>query len=129
MSLTTIRPTVVINKASMATSITSLPTVLQSITLVAYSITWSGTDVTGALSVQLSNDYALNPNGTVENVGTWSTMALSLSGVSVSSIPITDNTGNGFIDIEGTAAYAIRLVYTPSAGTGLMSAVINGKVS
>ncbi len=32
--------------------------------------------------------------------------------------PIMGNTGNGFIDILGTGAYAVRLMYVATSGTG-----------
>jgi hypothetical protein len=116
----------------MATSITSEVTILQSLTKPSYSVTWAGTNPSGTLEVQASDDYALSANGqTVANAGTWNTMPLVLNGVSVTSIPISGNTGNGMIDIESLSAYAVRLVYTPgdAPGTGVMSAIINAKVA
>ena len=114
---------------SMAASIISAPTLLQSISQVCYSVNWTGTSPVGTISVQASNDYSLNPNGTVENPGTWSTMVLQYNGTAVTTIPISGNTGNGLIDITDTAAYAIRLVYTFTSGTGTMTATVSGKVA
>ena len=127
---TTLRPQVVIAAGDMsAASITSAPTILQSLTIPNYSVVWSGTTPIGTLAVQASDDYALNPDGTVQNAGTWNTLPLSLAGSSVTSIPVTGNTGNGMIDIYGLGAYAIRLVYTKTSGTGTLTAKINGKVA
>ena len=117
------------NSGSMAANITSAPTVLQSISQVSYSVSWTGTTPVGALSVQVSNDYSINPNGTVNNAGTWNTMTLQYNGSAVTTIPVTGNSGSGLIDITDTAAYAIRLVYTATSGTGSLVAIINGKVS
>ncbi len=116
------------NSASMAANITSAVTILQSLTLVNYAVSWTGSTPIGTLAVEASTDYAAN--GTiVTNAGTWNPLPLDLAGASVTSIPITGNTGHGMIDIDGLAAYAIRLVYTAGSGTGTLSATINGKVA
>jgi hypothetical protein len=112
----------------MAANITSAPTVLQSLSTCSYSASWSGTSPVGTLSIQLSNDFALNPNGTVQNAGTWTTGELSVAGTPASSIPVTGNTGTALIDPIQTSAYAIRLVYTAASGTGTLQAVFMGKV-
>ena len=126
---TSLRPVTVINGASMASNITSSPTILQSISGVSYALSWTGSSPVGTASVQVSNDYALNPNGGVENAGTWTTITLMVSGSPATTVPISGNTGNGFIDVDKTMAYAIRLIYTAGSGSGSLTAVINGKVS
>ncbi len=126
---TALRPQVVINAQSMATSITSDPTILQSLSCGSYSISWSGTSPVGTLVLQVSDDYKLNPKGAVENAGTWNTAPVSVDGSTETSMPVTGNTGTGFIDILGTGAYAIRLVYTATSGSGTLTAVVNGKVT
>lgn len=98
----------------------SLPTILQSLTRVAYSFNWSGTSPVGTVNFQFSNDYALNANGTVQNAGTWTT--------GPGTFALTGNAGNGFIDIV-TGAYAIRCVYTKTSGTGNLTSYVNAKVS
>jgi hypothetical protein len=113
----------------MAANITSSVTVLQSITGVSYALSWAGTSPVGTVSVQVSNDYSLEPTGAVNNSGTWTTVELNVAGVPSTTIAITGNTGTVFIDIERIMAYAIRLIYTAGSGTGTLQAVINGKVS
>lgn len=125
---TNLRPYVVINGASMAGNLTSIPTIMQSLTGVSYAVSWTGTSPVGTLSVQVSNDYSLNQNGSVNNTGTWTTLELDLAGTPATTIPVSGNTGNGFIDIDITMAYAIRLIYTAGSGTGSLTAIINGKV-
>ena len=125
---TNLRPQIVINAGSMAGNLTSSPTILQSLTRVAYSIVWSGTSPVGTLSIQGSGDYSVDSTGTVLNAGTWTTMTFYVNGAAATSAPVTGNTGNGIIDIS-TAVYAIRLVYTRASGTGTMTATINAKVS
>lgn len=128
-SRTTLRPHIVSDAASMAADITSDVTILQSLTSCSYQVSWTGTSPVGELFVQVSNDYELGPGGNVVNSGTWSNMTLSVNGSPEASIAISGNSGNGFIDIEKTAAYAIRLFYDRTSGTGSFTATIVGKVS
>lgn len=102
---------------------------MQSLTKISYGLSWSGTSPVGTVSIQVSNDYALDPNGGVENAGTWNTASLNYNGAVVTTIPISGNTGNGFIDVLETAGYAIRLIYTSASGTGSLTATVVGKVS
>ncbi|MES2347881.1 MAG: hypothetical protein V4641_09970 [Pseudomonadota bacterium] len=126
---TTLRPNTVISAGDMsAATVTSTATILQSITSLNYAVTWSGTTPIGVLAVQASDDYKAD-GGTVLNAGTWNVVPLNLAGASVTSIPITGNTGNGMIDIDGIAAYAVRLLYTKTSGVGTLVAVVTGKVS
>lgn len=126
---TTLRPHLVINARSMATSLTSEATILQSLTKVSYAFSWSGSTPVGTVSLQVSNDYALDPGGKVKNAGTWTTLPLSDdTGAIVTSLPVAGNTGTIFIEAE-TSAYACRVIYTRGSGTGTMSATVSGKVS
>lgn len=125
---TTLRPQVVINAGDMSGNLTSAVTVLQSLTMANYSLSWSGTAPVGTVAVQASNDYQAN-GSVVLNAGTWNTLPLDLAGASVTSIPLTGNTGNGMIDIDGLSAYAIRLVYTFTSGVGALTVIFTGKVS
>lgn len=123
------RPQTVINAGAMVGNLTSLPTVLQSLTSASYALSWTGTAPIGTASIQFSNDYSLNPNGTVNNAGTWNTATISVSGSPTTTLAITGNTGSAFIDIDKTAAYAVRLIYAAGSGTGSLTAIFNGKVS
>lgn len=126
---TNLRPQVVISAASMAGNLTSTPTVLQGLSLVSYAISWAASTAVGSISVQVSNDYALASDGAGANAGTWSSMTFQYSGALVSQVPVTGASGNGFVDITKTAAYACRLIYTATSGTGTLTATISGKVS
>lgn len=112
-----------------STTVTSQATVLQSLTKYSYEVSWTGSTPVGTLALQVSNSYALAPDGTTSAAGTWMTVPVEVSGVEVTSIPVSGNTGNGFIDVDVHAAYATRLVYTKGSGTGTLTAIINGKVS
>lgn len=126
---TTIRPQSVVTNGNMASNITSAPTILQSLTKASYAISWTGTSPVGTVSVQGSNDYSLNQDGSVHNTGTWNTLTLSVSGSPATTIAISGNTGNGAIDVLETALYAIRLIYTAGSGTGTLNVIVNAKVS
>lgn len=75
------------------------------------------------MSVEISNTYSLNMDGTVRDAGNWTTLTLS------STPSVSGNTGHGFIDVDATGAYAMRLIYTRTSGTGTMNATINAKVA
>lgn len=120
-------PQNVITNGAMAGNLTSKPTVMKNLTKAAYSYSWTGSTPVGTVSVQVSNDYALNPDGTVLNAGTWSTATVSYNGTQVTTVPVTGNTGNGFIELD-TGAYAVRTIYTAGSGTGNMQVLFCGKV-
>jgi len=113
----------------MAANITSSPTIMQSLSILSYSFSWTGTSPVGTISIEASNDYSLNPNGTVNNAGTWNVMTVNYQGSAVTTVPVSGNTGIGFIDISPTGAYAVRAIYTAGSGTGNLTATVNGKVS
>lgn len=113
----------------MSDDITSDVTVIQKLSMISYSLSWEGSTPIGSVSVEVSNDYSQNGDGSVRNAGTWNAVPLSSSGGISTSISITGNSGNGFIDIDVHAGYAMRLVYTRSSGTGTLQAIINAKVS
>jgi hypothetical protein len=119
----------VIVNGNMTTTITSQVSIIQKLSMMSYALSWVGTTPVGSASVQVSNDYSQNEDGTVKNPGTWNTVPVSLSGSSVTLIPISGSTGNGFIDIDEMGAYAMRLVYTPTSGTGTLQATYNAKVA
>ncbi len=123
-------PAPVITNGNMASaSLTSAVTIIQKLSMISYGVSWTGSTPIGTLQVQVSNDYKQDASGVVSVAGTWNTMTLNYQGMAVTSIPVTGNTGSAFIDIEETAGYAIRLVYTKTSGTGTLQATVNGKVA
>ena len=115
-------PVITNGDMSLATII-SLPTVIQNLSMLSYDISWSGSSPVGVISVQVSNTYSQNADGSVRNAGNWTSLVLS------APTTVSGNTGVGFIDIDASGAYAIRLIYTKTSGTGLLQATINGKVA
>lgn len=116
-------PYSVITNGDMSSNIISAVTVVQNLSMISYDISWAGSSPVGVMSVQVSNTYSQNADGSVKNAGTWTTLTLSTSPA------VSSNTGNGFIDVDATGAYAMRLVYTVTSGTGTMQATINAKVA
>jgi hypothetical protein len=117
-----ISPFQVVTNASMATTVISTVTIIQNMSQIGYDISWTGTP-NGTFSVQVSNTYTQNGAGVVQNPGNWTTLTLS-------TVPTATGTpGNGYIDIDALSGYALRLVYTPASGTGVMNATVCGKVA
>lgn len=123
------KPMQVITNGDMSGDITSLVTVLSQQSMCSYSFSWAASSPVGTISVQCSNDYSQNADGSVKNSGTWNSLTVELSGNEVTSIPISGNTGIGFIDIDQLAAYAVRVIYTASSGTGSLQVTFTGKVA
>ncbi len=117
-------PASVITNGDMSASITSAVTIIQKLSQISYDISWTaGSSPVGVMSVQVSNTYSQDSSGAVKNAGNWTTLTLS------ATPSVTGNTGNGFIDVDATGAYAIKLIYTRTSGTGTMNATISAKVS
>ncbi len=118
-----LQPMPVIVNGNMASPITSLVTIVSNISMMSYAYTWAGTSPVGVMSVQVSDDYSQNADGTVKNAGTWNDLPLS------PTPSVSGNTGQGFVDIDQLGAYAIRTVYTPTSGVGTLNAIYKGKTS
>lgn len=116
-------PYEVIEDGDMSGNITSQVTIIQKLSLLSYGVSWTGTSPVGTMSVQVSNDYELNKDGSVRNAGTWNDLPLS------APTAVTGNSGNGFIDIFATAGYAMRIKYNRVSGTGTMEVTATGKVA
>jgi len=126
---TGLRPHVVISAVSMAASITSQVTILNSLSEFSYEAVWTGSTPVGSLSVEVSNDYTVDSSGATANAGTWVPLVGAIDFASVSAtIPVSGNSGTVFANIK-VRAYAVRLVYTRVSGTGTMSATIVGGVA
>lgn len=125
-----LRPFPVIENGAMSASITSDVTIVQKISMLSFSYSWAGTSPVGTISVQVSNDYELNPDGSVRNAGTWNTLSfMDTAGDIVTSFAVSGNTGNGGVDVTQTGFYAIRTLYTRTSGSGTLQAIICGKVA
>lgn len=114
-------PQTVIANGDMSGNLISLVTVIDQLVMASYSIVWTGTSPIGAIVVEVSNDYKENAAGGPSIAGTWNPLPLS------APTPVTDNSGNGFIDIDAQAGYALRIRYSRTSGTGSMTVIVMGK--
>ena len=114
-----------INAHAMTTSFNGPATIINRLPGISYDIAWTGTP-TGTFSVEVSNTFALNTDGSVANAGNWTVLP---SSAFVGTIPVpSGSAGNGFLDIVGTEAYAIRLIYTAASGSGTLTVLASAKV-
>ncbi len=124
---TVLRPNL-LDPVDLSATGASQATILQSLDMLRYDVSWSGTTPVGTLSLETSGDYALGASGVIINAGTWKVAPMFVNGVYATSVAISGNTGVGTIDVLETAGYAFRLLYTRSSGTGTMSIIVSGKV-
>lgn len=127
-SRTQLGPFPVVINGDVSGNITSIVTIVQKLSELSYDVSFTGAPV-GTLSVQISNTYKENAAGQVQIPGNWTNLPLAGVLVVNGSIPITAAITNGFIDIDELGAYAMRLMYTATSGSGTMNATIAGKVS
>ena len=113
----------------MSGNLESLVTIKNNMPIIGYGISWSGTAPVGVIQCLCSNDYSIDAEGNVKNAGTWNIVPFSVSGTIVTSLPVSGSPGNGYIDIDVLSAYAIKLSYTATSGSGKLSALITGMVS
>lgn len=116
-------PSPVLTNGDMSTDLISLPTIIRKLSLISYSVVWTGASPVGSITVEVSNDYEMNVDGSVRNAGTWNELPLS------APCPVTGNSDNGFIDIFATSAFASRVRYNRGSGTGTINIVATGKVA
>lgn len=128
----TIRPLIapntiapLVNAVSTAADITSAPTYINQLPGISYDISWTGT-TNGTFAVQVSNTYVQNPDGSTKVAGNWNSLP-TVAFVGTYPVP-AGSSGNGFLDVVGTEAAWVRLVYTRSSGTGAMTVVVAAKV-
>jgi len=109
----------------MTTSIIGTPTIIQRLPGISYDISWTGSPV-GTFSVEVSNTYQLSATGQVINAGNWTILPTSSF---TGTYPVAIGApGNGFLDVVGTEAYAVRLIYNATSGSGSLTVVPCAKV-
>lgn len=115
----------IINAHATDTSFNGPASVIQMLPGISYDISWTGTTL-GTIQIQVSNTVTFNADGSVNTAGNWSTLpASSFSG----TYPVpSGSSGTGFLDVVGTEAYAVRLQYTATSGSGTMTVVAAAKV-
>lgn len=120
----------IISSGNMSvSSLTSLVTSIQYLDDVGIQFTWSGSP-TGTFAVEVSADYAVDINGNVTNSGNWVPLTFTYwSGTAfVTAFSIPSSVGSPiYLDLALLSAPYIRAVYTKSAGSGTLQAVITAK--
>jgi len=87
----------------------------------AFAPAWSN-NPSGTFIVEVSLDYMPNPNGgTPLNAGTWNNLGASVSGNPAGS------SGSTYIPVYAACTAFIRLTYTNSSGSGVLSGSFIGK--
>ena len=109
----------------MSASITGPATIIQKLPGISYQVVWSGAPV-GTFTVQVSNTYSQNNDGSVRNAGTWDDLPVA-SFQGTYPVP-AGSSGHGVLDVCVTNVYAIRLVYNRTSGTGQLTAIACSKV-
>lgn len=122
-----IYPNKVITTASMATDVISAVTVTRDLTLIGYTVVWTGVP-NGNLQVEVCNDAIVSAQGNISG-GTWDTLLVSYNGSLVSQIPTGSTSGSVAVNIADLAMSFIRLHYVVTSGTGVLNATVSGKVS
>lgn len=115
----------IINNGNMTDTLTSIPMNIQFIPGISFDIIWTGTP-TGVFNVQVSNTYTQNPDGTTANAGNWT--VLPTSSFSGTYPTPSGSADNGFLDVVGTEACWIQIVYIPSGGSGTLTVTPCAKV-
>lgn len=124
-----IRPYQVLVSASMAADATSAVTIVQKVSLVSYTFSWSGTAPVGTLKIQVSNDYSIDAQGNVSSAGNWSDVSFTTGTGTAASVAVSGTTGTTNINSPLIGSYAIRAVYTRTSGTGTLQGYVCGKVA
>lgn len=115
----------IINAVSTAADIVGPATIIQMLPGLSFDISWTGT-TNGTIAIEVSNTFTQNADGSTASVGNWTALPTSAF---TGTYPVpSGSAGSGFLDVIGTEAYAIRLHYTRSSGTGTMTVVVCGKV-
>ncbi|MBK8455612.1 MAG: hypothetical protein IPL34_20240 [Thiofilum sp.] len=109
-----------ITQGDMSGTITSPVTVVQFLDNISIQLNFTGTP-DGTFEVQVSDDYLADGFGNVQVAGTW--IALPLTGNPIAA-GVADQI---MIDLNQLPMPNVRVVYTPTASTGLLDMYITGK--
>ena len=106
----------------LSTTITSAVTSIQWLDNIGVQLNITTSSASGTFTVQVSADYAQDELGNVQNAGNWVPILFPTP-------PITTGVNETiYIDLNQLSAPWIRVVYTPTSGTGTIDGYITGKV-
>lgn len=125
MSRPLFRPEVVASALSLNGTTHSLPSNINMISAVGYTLTWTD-GASSTFTVEVSNDYVPSPPGVIPKdpaAGTWVTLPLN------NAVTSSGSAGSAYVDVVGISAAWIRLTATNSSGSGgTWTATLAGKV-
>ncbi len=108
-----------ITAGDMSTAtITSVVTNIKYSDNVGIELDWTGTSPVGVAAIQTSISYQQDAEGNVVTTGTWNT---------ITSAPVTGNSGSLLFDLNQIAPMWIRVVYTKTSGVGTLNGYICAK--
>ncbi len=99
-----------INGQSMAASFNGTPTNIQDKDNVGIQLSWTGSNPSGSINVQISVDY--DPR--FPNAGTWTLLQDSGTAIVISPAGAA---GNGYFDLNQLSAPWVQVVYTTASGS------------
>lgn len=115
-------PIKIMDAVSLTADRTSTPVQIRYLDNISIQINLTASPA-GAFSVQVSNDFSLNVDGSIRNPGEWVTLT------SPSSVTVTAGSPDPiFIDVNQSGASAIRLIWVNNASPdGTATVYLMGK--
>lgn len=104
-----------IDSGDMSGNLKSDPLEIKEAALICIQAKWSGSGLSGSLSIQGSNF----PLDQLSDDSNWT---------EISSATISTDSGNTMLNIDRAGQAYIRVVYTSLSGAGSLTVLINGKV-
>lgn len=120
----------IVNGAMGATTVTSPVTCLQWLDNIGIQLNFTGSPV-GTFAVEVSADYAQDPNGQVQNAGQWISIPLTylVTGTPVTATTVPTSVGSPiYLDLNQLSAPWIRLQYVGASGSGTLNAFLTAKM-
>jgi hypothetical protein len=114
----------------MSAVITSPITDISFLDNIGIQLDFSGSP-SGSFAIQISADYSQDASGNVKNAGSWVPLVLTYftgsAFTSATSVP-TYVGSPIYLDLTQLSAPYIRVVYTPSGGSGALNVYVTAKM-
>ena len=114
-----------INEAALAATITSPAVAMDGLYAWSLGLVWNtgGGTLAGSLAVQVTNDERGSPEHTSHASAVWTDIT---SRILSGSFTVTSGAGNNISFVEGAPCAYLRVVFTRSAGTGVLLVTLTG---
>ena len=120
MAYNLLKPVKIVDAVSMGANITSAIIETQLQDNIGIQLDWTGTPV-GTFDVQVSMNHLQDAQGNVIRAGTWVSLPLSPA---IAAAGVADV---AYIDLTQISASYVRIVYTRTSSTGVLTAMMTGK--